>query len=83
MKKSHGKLASLLLMLPLLINCGSTGLNKKEKESLNSSALYDPPSITLIEDKEYQFEEGVVKGRGQKFISTYEYVKKSMANEEK
>jgi hypothetical protein len=42
---------------------------------LNNSALYDPPTVTLIEGQEYQFNEGVVTGRGQIFHSHYSYMR--------
>jgi hypothetical protein len=40
---------------------------------LNRSALYDPPTVTLIEGAEYQFKEGIFVGSGQKFHSDYSY----------
>ena len=40
---------------------------------MNRSALYDPPTVTLIEGAEYQFKEGVFVGDGQKFHSDYSY----------
>lgn len=39
----------------------------------NESALYDPPTVHLIEGEWYFFEEGVVIGRGQKMHSHYSY----------
>jgi endo-1,4-beta-D-glucanase Y len=40
---------------------------------LNASALRDPPTVTLAEGVTYQFKEGQLKGRGQKFHSDYSY----------
>jgi hypothetical protein len=40
---------------------------------LNASALHDPPTVTLKKGESYQFEEGVLAGRGQKFHSDYSY----------
>jgi len=39
----------------------------------NSSALYDPPFVTLTEGKEYQFKQGTLTGRGQRFYSQFYY----------
>jgi hypothetical protein len=42
--------------------------------SANASALYDPPTVTLIEGQTYQFKEGVLVGRkDHKFHSDYSY----------
>ena len=37
------------------------------------SALLDPPTVTLKPFVNYEFAEGVLKGRGQKFHSDYSY----------
>lgn len=58
-----------LLMVLLLPSCVSSG----SPSALNKSALYDPPTVTLIEGAEYQFKEGVIVGSGQKFHSDYSY----------
>ena len=63
------------LMLMLLTSCASSNFSNEERKILNSSALYDPPSITLIDGKEYQFKEGVLVGRGQKFYSQHAMTK--------
>lgn len=63
------QLMSLLLMALLLPSCGLKGSRK----DLNESALYDPPTVTLINGKVYQFQEGKLPGRGQKFHSDYSY----------
>ena len=63
------RLMSLLPMVVLLQSCVS---NVWEND-LNESALYDPPTVTLIDGKNYQFEEGNLPGRGQKFHSDYSY----------
>ncbi len=41
--------------------------------SLNESAIYDPPTITLIKGYDYPFKEGNLMGRGQKFHSDFSY----------
>lgn len=53
----------------LLQSCGLSG----SRDALNESALYDPPTVTLIDGQDYQFKEGVLPGRGQKFHSDYSY----------
>lgn len=63
------RLMSLLLMAVLLPSCA---LNDSLQD-LNESALYDPPTVTLIEGQFYQFQEGILPGRGQKFHSDYSY----------
>ena len=65
------KWISLLLMVLLLQSCGWSVCRKDER--LNSSALYDPPTVTLLPDKVYLFQEGTLSGRGQKFHSDYSY----------
>jgi len=63
------QLMSLLLMAVLLPSCA---LNDSLR-GLNESALYDPPTVTLIDGQFYQFQEGILPGRGQKFHSDYSY----------
>ena len=59
-------------MVALLQSCGLSGL--RNDSTVNSSALYDPPTISLIEGETYQFNEGVVVGRDDhKFHSDYSY----------
>ena len=67
--KSTCKLIALALTLPSLSSCTSKGLTESEAARLNSSALYDPPSVRLIEGRQYQFEEGILQGRGQRLYS--------------
>lgn len=62
-------IASLLTVLALP-SCGSNGWRNDATES---SALYDPPTVTLLPSKVYQFKEGSLAGRGQKFHSHYSY----------
>jgi len=50
-------------------------LPSEEDAAVNTSALYDPPVVTLMRGKTYQFEEGQVDGRGQKFYSQYRYLR--------
>jgi len=63
------QLMSLLLTAVLLPSCA---LNDSLR-GLNESALYDPPTVTLINGQFYQFQEGILPGRGQKFHSDYSY----------
>jgi len=59
-------------MALLLASCGSSGWHNES--SANASALYDPPTVTLIEGQSYQFKEGVLVGRkDHKFHSDYSY----------
>lgn len=64
------KLITLLLMVPLLPSCGWSVCRK---DTLENSALYDPPTVTLVQGKVYQFNEGTLAGRGQKFHSDWSY----------
>tara|TARA_B100001093_G_scaffold229047_1_gene219648 strand:- start:506 stop:742 length:237 start_codon:yes stop_codon:yes gene_type:complete len=65
------KLTTSLLTALLLPSCVSKGY--LDATALNRSALYDPPTVTLIEGFEYQFKEGIFVGSGQKFHSDYSY----------
>ena len=68
---SRIKSTSLPLMAVLLPSCGSSVWG--DGSGLNASALLDPPTVTLVDGVEYQFKEGKLKGRGQKFHSDYSY----------
>ena len=60
-----------LLVLPLT-SCSWKGL--PNASSVNESALYDPPTITLKKGKLYEFKEGTLVGReDHKFHSDYSY----------
>ena len=65
------KLTASLLMALLLPSCACFDWAKESRE--NESALYDPPTVHLIEGEWYFFEEGVVIGRGQKVHSLYSF----------
>ena len=65
------KLILSLLMGLLLPSCVSRGY--QDASALNRSALYDPPTVTLINGAEYRFKEGIFVGSGQKFHSDYSY----------
>ena len=65
------KLISSLLLVLLLPSCGLNDL--VGDSALNESAIYDPPTITLIKGYDYPFKEGNLMGRGQKFHSDYSY----------
>jgi hypothetical protein len=64
----------LVIALPLLTSCVSKSSLEESEAQKNSSALYDPPTLTLVKGKTYQFKEGVIEGRGQKFHSHYSYI---------
>jgi hypothetical protein len=65
------KSTSLLLAALMLTNCVSKP--SASDSAANASALYDPETIHLIEGKEYQFKEGILTGRGQRFHNDYSY----------
>jgi len=58
-----------LLLAMALVSCGWSGSRKDSSES----ALYDPVTVTLKPSVRYQFVEGALEGRGQKFHSQYSY----------
>lgn len=60
-------------MALLLQSCASSVLRVDEKESYQMSTLYDPPTVHLIEGVTYQFKEGTLMGRDQKFHSDASY----------
>ncbi len=62
----------LMLWLPMAVLLQSCVWNDSQND-LNESALYDPPTVTLIEGFKYPFVEGTLMGRGQKFHSDYSY----------
>lgn len=68
------KFISSVIAAILLTSCASKSSQRESETQQNNSALYDPPTLTLIKGKSYQFKEGVVEGRGQKFHSHYSYV---------
>ena len=68
---SKMKSIGLLLMVALLPSCGLNDL--VGDSALNESAIYDPPTVTLIKGYDYPFTEGNLMGRGQKFHSDYSY----------
>jgi len=66
------KLIDLLLMALLLPSCACFDWASASNAN-NESALYDPPTVHLIEGEFYYFEEGIVLGRGQTMHSHYSY----------
>jgi hypothetical protein len=48
-------------------------LDRLASNASNESALYDPVTVTLKPSVRYQFVEGALEGRGQKFHSQYSY----------
>jgi hypothetical protein len=68
------KLMSLPAMALLLQSCGLK--DWANDSSVNESALYDPPTVTLIEGQQYRFKEGVLLGRkNHKYHSNYSYLR--------
>ena len=65
------KLIALPLMVALLPSCALNDL--VGDSALNESAIYDPPTVTLIKGYDYPFKEGNLMGRGQKFHSDFSY----------
>jgi hypothetical protein len=65
------RLIASLLMALLLQSCAC--FDWARDSNANESALYDPPTVHLIDGEFYFFEEGVVIGRGQKMHSHYSY----------
>lgn len=62
-------------VLILLTSCESKSSQRENEEQLNKSAIYDPPSITLREGVVYDFAEGKLMGKGQRFHSHYSYMR--------
>jgi len=61
-------------MALLLQSCGLK--DWANDSSVNESALYDPPTVTLIEGQQYRFKEGVLLGRkNHKYHSNYSYLR--------
>lgn len=67
--RSKMNLIGSLLLVMVLASCGSSG----SRNALNESALYDPDHVTLKEGVHYNFEEGILVGRLQKFHSQFSY----------
>jgi len=65
------KLILLPLVALLLTNCGWK--DSQPDLPINDSALYDPETIHLLEGVTYQFKEGTLQGRGQRFHNDYSY----------
>jgi hypothetical protein len=65
------KLITLPLMVLLLPSCGWR--DSQRDLPVNESALYDPETIHLIDGVTYQFREGTLQGRGQRFHNDYSY----------
>jgi hypothetical protein len=61
----------LLLAVLALTNCASKYSAKDIVE--NERGLHDPETIHFLDGVEYQFVEGTLQGRGQRFHSDYSY----------
>lgn len=70
------KFLVLLAVAIPMISCGSKFYQKESKEQINYSALYAPPTVTLIPNKEYQFKEGILTPKKElKYHSHYSYLR--------
>jgi len=65
------KLIALLPTVLLLQSCGF--FDSSDDSRANESALYDPPTVHLIDGHDYRFKEGLVRGTGQRFHSDYSF----------
>lgn len=65
------KSTPLLLVALLLTSCVSK--DSLSDFNINASALHDPETIHLLEGVEYNFSEGTLIGRGQRFHNDYSY----------
>ena len=62
------------MILPLTLLLFQSCASRDSQRGLNESALYDPPTLTLIEGREYFFVEGRLVGRkNHKWHSDYSY----------
>lgn len=64
-----------VILALLTTSCESRRSQSERTERVNSSALYDPPTVTLTPGREYEFREGTLTGRGQKFHSHHSYLR--------
>jgi hypothetical protein len=67
------KMKSTISLLTALLLPSCVSRDYLDASALNRSALYDPPTVTLINGAEYRFKEGTFVGSGQKFHSDYSY----------
>jgi len=66
----------MVLLALLLTSCGLKFSQNEENESINRSALYDPPVVTLRKAEAYQFVEGIYTPKEDaKFYSKYQYLR--------
>jgi hypothetical protein len=61
--------------MPLLLtSCGWKSSQNERDELINISALYLPPSVTMIKGESYKFKEGIfTPNKDQKFYSQWSY----------
>lgn len=64
-----------LITLPLLAFLVTSCVSKPSASdsAANESALHDPETIHLLDGVTYQFVEGTLEGRGQRFHNDYSY----------
>ena len=66
----------MVLLALLLTSCGLKFSQNEENESINRSALYDPPVVTLRKAEAYQFVEGIYTPKEDAhFYSKYQYLR--------
>lgn len=66
----------MVLLALLLTSCGLKSSQNEENVSVNRSALYAPPVITLRKGEAYQFAEGVYTPKEDAhFYSKYQYLR--------
>ena len=65
----------IYLLMPLLLtSCGWKSSQNERDELINISALYSPPSVTMIKGESYKFKEGIfTPNKDQKFYSQWSY----------
>jgi hypothetical protein len=65
------KSTAFLLLALLLQSCAWKP--SVSDSNANASALHDPETLHLLDGVTYQFVEGTLEGRGQRFHSDYSY----------
>ena len=66
----------MVLLALLLTSCGLKSSQNEETDSVNRSALYDPPTVTLKKGDSYQFAEGIYTPQNDAvFYSKYQYLR--------
>ena len=70
------KYLSWLVLALLLTSCGWSPSQRERDESIDKSALYDPPVLTLMKGKPYETKEGIyTPKKDAMFYSKYRYLR--------